>query len=257
MIKVLIVDDEPIVRRGIVEGVDWKSMDCVVVGEASNGKEGMAAVSQYQPDLIISDIRMPQMDGLEMLVELRRNNYKVHAILLTAYSDFEYVRSALKLGAVDYLLKPFSPEELEKAIAQIRQRNSEQTVIEAKDILPNIQKAKSKYVKLTISYIMEHYREPDVNIAAIAKHLFISESHLSHIFRKETNHTVISYLTHYRMHKAMCYLKEHQYKVYEVAEMVGYKDLAYFGSKFKKIVGVSPSDYQKQWWQQSNIMEDK
>ena len=185
MLKVLIVDDEPIVRHGIVQGVDWKAMGCIVVGEASNGKEGLEYYSQYQPDIIIADIRMPQMDGIDMLRELRSKNAKVNVILLSAYSDFEYVRSALKLGAVDYLLKPFELEEMEKAISQIRQKELEQTVIEPKDILPDVKNVKSKYVKLTIGYIAEHYAESDVSITSIAKHLFISESHLSHVFRSE------------------------------------------------------------------------
>lgn len=256
MLKVLIVDDEPIVRHGIVHGVDWASMGCNVVAEASNGKEGLDVVSKYRPDIIIADIRMPQMDGIEMLGELRKRNCHAHAILLSAYNDFAYVRSALKLGAVDYLLKPFSPEELEKAIAQIRQKEYKKTIVSPRDILPDVDKAKSKYVRLTVNYIADHYSEFDVNIASIAKHLFISESHLSHIFRSETNFTVISYLTHFRMYKAMIYLRDHQYKVYEVAEMVGYKDLAYFGNKFKKIVGVSPSEYQKLCWRQSVQLEE-
>ena len=246
LLKVLIVDDEPMIRHGIVQGVDWKAMGCTVVGEASNGKEGLERFSQYQPDIIIADIRMPQMDGIDMLRELRGRNAKVNVILLSAYSDFEFVRSALKLGAVDYLLKPFDLEELEKTISQIRQKELEQTVIDPKDILPDVKSVKSKYVKLTISYIAEHYAESDVSITSIAKQLFISESHLSHVFRSETGYTVISYLTHFRIYKAMTFLKDYQYKVYEVAEMVGYKDLAYFGSKFKKIVGISPSEYQKQ-----------
>ncbi len=107
MLKVLIVDDEAVVRRGIAFGVDWASMGCVVVGEAANGEEGIAAAEQYSPNLIITDVRMPKMDGIAMMQELRRRGCRAHAIILTAYSDFEYARSALQLDADDYLLKPF------------------------------------------------------------------------------------------------------------------------------------------------------
>ena len=146
MLKVLIVDDEPIVRHGIVQGVEWKAMGCAVVGEASNGEEGLELYSRYQPDIIIADIRMPRMDGIEMLRELRSRNAKAKVILLSAYSDFEYVRSALKLGAVDYLLKPFDLKELEKTISHIRQKEQKLTVIESMDILPDVKNVKSKYV---------------------------------------------------------------------------------------------------------------
>ena len=84
MLKVLVVDDESVVRRGIVLGVDWASMGCVVVGEATNGEEGIAAVERYNPNLIITDIRMPHMDGIEMMTELRRRGCRAHVILLTA-----------------------------------------------------------------------------------------------------------------------------------------------------------------------------
>ena len=88
MLKVLVVDDEPVVRRGIVLGVDWASMGCVIVGEAANGEDGILAVERYKPNLIITDVRMPGMSGIEMMNELRHLGCRAHAILLTAYSDF-------------------------------------------------------------------------------------------------------------------------------------------------------------------------
>ena len=112
MLKVLIVDDEPLVRRGIVLGVDWSARGCVVVGEAANGEEGLAAVERYKPNLIITDVRMPRMDGIEMMNRLRSAGCRAHVIVLTAHSDFSYARSALQFGADDYLLKPFRDQEL-------------------------------------------------------------------------------------------------------------------------------------------------
>ena len=104
MLKVLIVDDEAVVRRGIVLGVDWGALGCAVVGEAANGEEGLAAAERYSPNLIITDVRMPRMDGIEMMKELRGRGSKAHVIVLTAYDEFDYARSALRYGASDYLL---------------------------------------------------------------------------------------------------------------------------------------------------------
>lgn len=244
MFKILVVDDEAIIRRGIVLGVDWASMDCIVAGEAANGIEGMKAVQKYNPSIIITDVRMPYMDGIQMLTELRQQRCTANFILLTAYSDFEYVRSALKLSAIDYLLKPFQTQELAGAIARIRQREQEQTILTPQNVLPLVKGDKSKYVLKALQYIAEHYMDDDISITSIASHLAVSESHLSHVFKKETSYTVISYLTQYRMHMAMKLLTDHRYKVYEVAEMIGYRDLAYFGHMFKKTVGLSPSEYQ-------------
>ena len=237
MLKVLIVDDESTVRRGLALGVDWKAMDCQVVGEAANGGEGLEAVERLGPDLIITDVRMPKMDGIEMLTQLRQKGNKAHVILLTAYSDFEYVRSALQLGADDYLLKPFRDQELEAAVARVRQKR-----VGPGTAVP-VREEKSGYVLQAMNYIAEHYADGDISITTIAASLGVSEGHLSHVFKKETGSTVISYLTKYRIDTAMNLLQSGAYKVYEVAGLVGYKDVAYFSSTFRKITGSSPSEY--------------
>lgn len=103
---------------------------------------------------------------------------------------------------------------------------------------------KSKYVLEAMDYIGAHYSEPGIGVAAIAEHLGISEGHLSHLFKKETDYTLLNYLTRYRMHQAMEQLRDCRVKIYEVAEAVGYRDVTHFSSTFKKLVGVSPSEYQ-------------
>lgn len=244
MLKVLVVDDESMVRKGIVLGFDWAALDCVIVGEATNGEEGLAAVEAYNPNLIITDVRMPRMDGLEMLGELRRRGNRAHVILLTAYSDFSYARNALQNGADDYLLKPFRNQDLVASIHRIQQKVQERSALSPQDVLPLTKGDKSKYVLLAMNYIAEHYCDPGIGITMIANSLRVSEGHLSHVFKKETTYTIVGYLTQYRIHISMKLLQDCRYKVYEVAEMVGYRDVAYFGSTFKKLTGLSPSDYQ-------------
>ena len=120
MLKVLVVEDEELIRRGIVLTTDWASLDCVVIAEASNGEEGLKIALEKKPDIIIADIRMPKMDGLEMLKELRNNESTACVIILTSYSSFEYARSALRLGVFDFVLKPFHDGELEDVIRRFR-----------------------------------------------------------------------------------------------------------------------------------------
>ena len=98
-----------------------------------------------------------------------------------------------------------------------------------------------------VSYIDENYANPNISVRSVAENLAISEGHLSHLFRKETDFTFLSYLTQCRMRAAKKLLKDHRYKIYEVAEMVGYKDITYFSVTFKKFVGVSPSEYQDRY----------
>ena len=248
MLKVLVVDDEKLVRKGIVLGVDWLSLDCMVVAEASNGLEGLEAARKFNPDLIITDIKMPKMDGIEMLKHLREVNKDVRVIFLTAYSDFSYAQKAVKLSAADYLLKPFQDGELEEAVLRVKKQiEDERNQINSgiKDINMMLKKGdKSKYVMEAAEYIAKHYNERDMSVDTIAESLGISAGHLSRIFKKETDYTIMSFITQYRIHMAMNLLSDCRYKVYEVAEMVGYRDITYFSSIFKKIVGVSPSEYQ-------------
>jgi len=241
MRKVVVVEDEDLVRRGIVLAVDWQSVDCAVVGEAANGAEGLEVIRERKPDLIVTDIKMPRMDGIEMLRRLRAEGNNAAVILLTAYSDFTYAQAAVKLGAVDYLLKPFHDGELEEAVARL----GRETAGTAPEPAPAAG-GKSKYVMETLRYVSEHYAEPDMGVSQAAERLGISEGHLSHVFKKETGRTLGSYITDYRIHRAMELLKDCRSKVYEVAEQVGYRDITYFSATFKRAVGVSPSEYQKQ-----------
>ena len=247
MLKVLVVEDEELIRTGIVLAVDWAALDCVVVGEAANGEEGLAAVERYAPTLIITDLKMPKMDGLEMLRRLREQGNNAYVIILTAYDSFEYAQSALRLGAVDFLLKPFHDGDLEQAVTNLRLRmtscaDGERTLSPP---VPELKKGdKSKSVLQAMDYIGAHYGDPGVSVGSIAQALGLSAGHLSHLFKKETDYTLNNYITRYRIHKAMELLRDCRARVYEVAEQVGYRDIAYFSSTFKKLTGMSPSEYQ-------------
>ena len=166
MLKVLVVEDEELIRKGIVLAVDWAALDCVVVGEASNGEEALEAVERYHPSLIITDLKMPRMDGIEMLRRLREMGNHAYVIILTAYDSFSYAQSALRLGAVDFLLKPFHDGELEEAVTHLRRR-MEAAPQESDQAQPSpmagLKKGdKSKYVMEAMSYIGDHYNDPNI-----------------------------------------------------------------------------------------------
>ena len=181
------------------------------------------------------------------LRRLREQGNNAYVIILTAYDSFEYAQSALRLGAVDFLLKPFHDGDLEQAVTNLRLRmtscaDGERTLSPP---VPELKKGdKSKYVLQAMDYIGAHYGDPGVSVGSIAQALGLSEGHLSHLFKKETDYTLNNYITRYRIHKAMELLRDCRARVYEVAEQVGYKDVAYFSATFKKLVGMSPSEYQ-------------
>lgn len=239
MMNVLVVDDETLVRAGIVAGVDWQSMGCAVAGEASNGEDGLRMALEIKPDLIITDIRMPRMDGIEMMNRLRAQGCRAAVIVLTAYSDFAYARSALQFGAADYLLKPFADRELENAVRKALHRAFDVSFLQDAPT-----DAKNAYVQEAMKYVAAHYADENISVTAIAEHLSVSEGHLSHLFKKETGSTLSGYLTRYRVNAAANLLRDCRSRVSEVARAVGYRDVDYFAETFKKLTGVTPSEFQ-------------
>ena len=250
MYKVVVVEDEEIARKGIIFTINWDALNCMIAGEAANGEEGAEVIRRLSPDIIVTDLKMPRMDGVEMIAKLREQGNRAKFIILTAYGDFKYAQSAVKLGVSDYLLKPLKDGDLEQAVTRIidqleegdrlRQKEEEETPIFRFNA---DRKAKNKYVEQAIKQIREHYKE-DINISTVAEQLQISEGYLSRVFKKETDYTFTTYLSYYRMKVAMELLKEGNLKVYEVADAAGYSDTAYFSAQFKKIVGIAPSEYQ-------------
>ena len=135
----------------------------------------------------------PNMDGIQMMEALRARGSRAYVIILTAYDSFTYARSALRLGAVDFLLKPFHDGELEAAVIKLRRRMEAERSGTA-PALPERKKGdKSKYVLQAMDYIGQHYGDQNISVGEIAQHLGLSESHLSHLFRKETDYTPVSY----------------------------------------------------------------
>ncbi|MCL6591929.1 MAG: response regulator transcription factor [Firmicutes bacterium] len=135
MFKVLLIDDEPAIREGLKTIIDWPRYGCEICGEAVNGRDGLAKIRQLQPDLIIVDIKMPGIDGLELLQELRQEDIKIPAIILTGYSEFAYAQKAANLGVTAYILKPIDEDDLtanlQKACREITERKKTQELVTA------------------------------------------------------------------------------------------------------------------------------
>lgn len=130
-LKLLIAEDEETIREGIVNMIDWRSHQIEVIGEAGNGSEALALIEEEAPDLLLTDIRMPRMNGLELIEAAQRKGYGFRTIILSGYNEFSYARQAITLGVADYVLKPCRPEEILK------------TVLKAKDAI-EVQRSQEK-----------------------------------------------------------------------------------------------------------------
>jgi two-component system, response regulator YesN len=166
MIKILLIDDEVMIRKGIRTSIDWESYGMVIIGEASNGKEGLEKAFELKPDIILIDVRMPVMDGLEFTKIIKQRTPEVRTIIISGYDDFKYAREALHLGVNEYLLKPVGAEEL----VNILQRQCEEIVKERDEL--NKEKAVKNVFEENLFYMQSRFMK------SIIKREYINESYL-------------------------------------------------------------------------------
>ena len=253
MHKVLIVEDEDIMRKGLMFMPRWQEVDCIVVGEAINGVDGLEKIQQHHPDIVIVDINMPVMDGLEML-ERSIKEYGYDAIIVSGYGEFEYARKGISLGVTEYLLKPIDYSKLYEAIRKIQAKRNENTKIKHTIQQLDVEKKKfgilgydekktgNRYVDLMIQMIHDKYHTR-LTLNDISEECQMSCTYLNVKFKNATGYTFNDYLNRYRIQKAVDLLRKNQYKVYEIAEMVGFYDYKYFIKVFKKYTGSSPARF--------------
>ncbi|UKS27344.1 response regulator [Paenibacillus sp. HWE-109] len=256
-ISVLIIDDELPLRQEL-RSMPWPSFGAELVGEAENGEEALELCKVLEPDLVISDITMPIMDGLELFRIVKKRFPLIQFVLLTCHSDFHYAQEALKLGALDYFTKLSFDEAdmktaIEKARAAIRRdtdlRDYEQE--RTRRELSNPQKSATsderkirKDVQLAQKIIVSKLGDP-ITLTSVADEVGLSSYYLSRLFREETGESFNDYVTRIRMEKAVNLLQNTQLKVYEVAEQVGIPSYRYFSQLFRNWTGVAPTDYKK------------
>lgn len=244
MLKVLLVEDEDLIRRGLQFKMDWTAVGCVVVGEAASGEEGLEKIRTLHPDIVITDIRMQDMDGLEMLrAGLEICSFR--AVIISGYSEFEYAQQAISLGVSEYLLKPVDFNELKACLLKIstqQQRESAAQRQTTPPLLPNIDASRmgNKYAAEMLRYIQEHYAQR-ISLTDLSQELNISCTHLNAKFKAETGYTFHDFLNYYRISKAVELQKQGNLKLYEIAELVGFSDYKYFSKVYKKYVGYSPN----------------
>lgn len=231
MKEVLIVEDEEIIRQGLRVLLE-QVIGGYRVTEAKGGEEGLALFQQRLPHLVITDIRMGSMDGLTFISKIRQITRDIPVIILSGHSDFEYARTAMRYGIVDYLLKPINRVELSDTLSKL----FKETVEDTNDT--------SKHFQKITQYIDDNLNN-EITLKHIADHVFLNPQYVGQLFKAELNQTFTEYITTERLKRAKKLLKETNLKVYEVAQLSGYKSPKHFMSVFKQEVGVTPVHYRK------------
>ena len=251
MYRVLIVEDEDIIRKGIAYTMDWTGMGCTIAGEAANGQEGLEKIKELSPDIVMADIMMPVMDGIEMIRQAKEK-YSFKSIILTSYADFDYAKKAIDLDVSAYLMKPVDAEELKKNVAKIiaeiekdhqyEQFSAKQnTGTELQEVFIKNDKD-NDYVQHVLDVTKERYADK-ISIEQFSEELGVSASYLSRKFKEATGTSYLDFLNRYRVSQAIKLLETGTYKVYEVSDMTGFTDYKHFNSVFKRYTNVSPSEF--------------
>lgn len=243
MYRVALVDDERLILEGLSRVVPWESLGCRVAGTASDGREGLALIRREQPDMVLTDIRMPNMDGLTMLAALHSEFPRMQMTVLTAYRDFDYAKRALTLGVCRYLLKPSKMDEIHEAVRFMAARLDVLAPEEgAGEESAEGGEAGSFIVNAALEYMRSHCAE-HISLADVADHVYVSQWHLSKLINRHTGQSFFDLIGGMRIDRAKMLLADPAMRVHAVAEEVGYNDVAHFSKSFKRIVGKTPGEY--------------
>lgn len=351
VIKLVIVDDEKMIRQGLASTISWEAYNIAVVGVAKDGQQALEICREEKPHFVLTDIRMPKMNGIELLQVLKEEMPYVKVVILSGYDEFSYAQQAIQYGALDYLVKPIDIQELEKIIMKVKStleqelfgdltfmkqyqelehlmepyfngisagvtaeasaifaeiaahidgmnitlENLKKIIVHMTTCLEKSLKLKGYFledaqiriyhnmhedmirlnakkdilqwgyrfteelcewiqsqkesggssrilIKKATDYMESHYQE-ELIVEHVAAVVSLSPNYFSHIFKKVRGECFTDYLNKLRIEAAKQYLMENEYKIYEVAYKVGYKDYKYFSYVFKRYVGVSPTRY--------------
>ena len=242
--KIVIAEDEELQLNSLVKKVEKFCPGFTVVSTAQTGSQAYKLICEKAPDILISDIRMPVMTGIELMEKARIMFPELQFIIISGFSEFEYARSAIRLQVSDYLLKPVETEELQKALNKIRLKLQERAQEESAAFNGDSENKTAEQVAFAvIEYLQHHYNE-EVNLNQIASALHYSPSYLTKIFVQQYDTTPSKYMISLRMQKAQQLLAHNpELSVRQIGETVGYPEQGYFSRIFKKYVGVSPLEY--------------
>ncbi len=253
--SVLIIDDEPMICKGLLGMVNWQKHGFTKTDIRFDYEEGLAAAMTYPYSLIITDIRLHEESGLEIVRKVRQAGRDSMFVLISAHAEFSYAQTALELSVCQYLLKPIRKNDLELCITRIA------ALLSQKSDTPSIYQTglpepppshavpgsrRTANVKLIQEYLHQHYRDQDLSLSKVASAFYMNASYLGQCFRQQTGVKFTDYLNQYRIQKACELLEEDAYLTYEIKDLVGFKNQNYFHTVFRKLTGVSTEEYRRQ-----------
>ncbi|KQO16572.1 response regulator transcription factor [Paenibacillus sp. Leaf72] len=246
MYKLLIADDEIEIRNGLSQYIPWDHIGFEVVGQAANGLHALEYMAEKPVDVLLCDIKMPQMGGIEVARKLFEQRSSVSVVLLSGHREFELAQQALNYGVKQYLLKPTKYSEINKVFERLKEDLDLKALLEQQsepsdDAQTEEQPAPETAIDKIKHYISCHYKEASLENASNV--VYMNPYYLSKYFKQKTGENFSDYLTAVRMNKAAELLKDPSYKTYEISELVGYSNAKNFTRTFRRYFGETPREY--------------
>lgn len=254
MMNLLIVDDEKKIRKGLLS-LPWDSIGIGEVYETENGARALELLGEHRIDVVISDIKMPGLSGLELAEHIKKNKLDIAVILLTGFSDFNYAQQAIHNQVVDYLLKPLRPGEILNVVAEAMKR-LEQSRYQKKVVRQYEIDTESLNLEEETFYLFKNVNPQcreilldmsrsfaqDISLNSMAQKYHFSPAYLSRMIKKETGYLFSDLLKGMRLTEAVSLIREENMKISLVCEKTGFRDSKYFSQLFKKVIGCSPHE---------------
>ncbi|WP_141503924.1 response regulator transcription factor [Paenibacillus luteus] len=240
MYKLLLVDDEADTREALSSYFPWQEVGFQIIGQCGNGKEALNFIQNHDKiDVILTDIKMPVMSGLELAEVLHEQKHNIHVIFLSSYREFEYAQKALRYRVNNYIVKPAKYQVLLDVFGSLR--DELEAAKHSLEQTPPGTGNEGLIITQIKSYIQSHYK--DANLEDAAKQVYLNANYLSYLFKQKTGQNFTDYLIQVKMKVAMRLISENQFKTYEISELVGYSNAKNFTRTFKSFYGKTPSEY--------------
>jgi len=250
----MLVEDEELVRNGIKRFVPLSELNITEIIEASNGEEGLRLFESHRPDVVLLDINMPKMNGLEFARKIKELNPNVKIAVITGYDYYDYAVTALKTGIDDYVLKPVSKNDVFEVLSKLvdKMKSEEQqiklqdVVMEFKTTMNNNHSSDDAGYKVSIAQIVEdNIPNPAFSLTILADQMGFSSGYMSVMFKRLFNVSFQDYMVSIRLERAKLQLLISDMKIYEISFAVGFDNPNYFSVAFKKKFGLSPLQYRE------------
>ena len=239
--KIMIVDDEPKIRRGMKTLLEEQD-GFEVIGIYDNAMSSLSDMAEKQPNVLITDIKMPEYSGLDLIEKIREKDKNLYIIILSGYGSFKYAQRAIRSGVYRYLTKPTNPRELISVLREIELKIEGVNRTVSKSEKKESVEVGNLLIRKALDYIELHYAEK-IGLKTLSDALYISPNYFSDLFRRHMKVKFSDFLIEYRLKKACILLKKPEYKVSEISEMVGFRDSTYFSTVFKKTYNLTPLEY--------------